>query len=187
MPTLLLLHGHGDRPETFAPIGAALVAGTDWQLRCPAGPHRLGDGSLGLAWWADDEEGPTEATLSYLLDLVAAGTPAASDAPLALVGFSQGAAMALATAAALAARRGTRALRVAVVAGFSPGDGSVAPPGSDVLVVHGDADEVVDPFHGELVARRCRRNGCTVEELRHPGAHHWDARVSAMVRTWLLR
>jgi predicted esterase len=73
---------------------------------------------------------------------------------------------------------------VIVVAGFLPGTGAV-PERAEVLVVHGLDDTVVDPFHGELVARRCRRHGCQVTELHHPGGHHWDDEVTRGVLAWL--
>ena len=41
------------------------------------------------------------------------------------------------------------------------------------MVVHGEDDEVVDPLHGRMVARRARALGHAVEEHWHPGAHLW--------------
>ena len=194
---VVLLHGHGDSPASMAPIAEALRQRTGAIVVTPAGPHRVAasGGTDARAWWPDDAEGPDGETIAGVL-AAAPDDPTATNGPLAFVGFSQGGAMALAVAAAHQrggrdARRATTdgsagAMAVAVVSGFLPGD-AVVPEGAAVLVVHGRDDTVVDPFHGELVARRCRRHGCVVDEQHHDGGHTWDDAVTALVARWLPR
>lgn len=179
-PAMLLLHGHGEDPARVQPVGRALVAGDGPTLVCPAAPHALGGG--GYAWWTDDEEEPAEATIEALAAAVPPGTSS-----LCIAGFSQGGATALVAAARLAALTPDRPLAVVVVAGFLPGTGVTLPERTPVLVVHGLDDDVVDPFHGELIARRLRRQGCDVTEASHPGGHVWTDEVTARVRAWLRR
>ena len=108
-----------------------------------------------------------------------------------VAGFSQGGAMAVAVATHLARHRPALGLQLVVVAGFLPGEVELThlPPASNAhaLVVLGDADEVVDPFHGELVARRLGRCGWTVTQWHHPGGHQWHEAITAEVLGWLRR
>jgi len=177
---LLALHGHGDRPEDLRPTAERLVAGTTTALAIPAAPLALATG--GRAWWPEHEETPATDTLSQLIATV---EPTVTRVWVA--GFSQGAATALATAHRLAATRPSVLAGVVVVAGFLPGAPVTLPAGTAVLVVHGRLDDVVDPFHGELVARRLRRQDCAVDEVLHDGGHVWDDTVTAAVRQWLQR
>lgn len=177
-PVLVLLHGHGDEPDAFAAHGRRLVEDTAWTVVCPAAPHVLPEG--GRAWWTAQEDSPSGTTLDAIMASMPPGTTA-----VCIVGFSQGGAAAL--------RLGQRCTEfwpqvrcsVAVVSAFLPGDAVALPAGTAVLVVHGDGDEVVDPFHGDLVARRLRRQDCNVTEVRHDGGHVWDDAVAEAVRGWL--
>jgi predicted esterase len=182
-PLLVVLHGHGSAPQFVAPIAETLAARTGSVPWCPSGPHRVPDdgNGEGRAWWGPDDEGPLAEHVRSVVDVLERHGGA-----VRIAGFSQGAAMALAVAAAYTAAVPGARPAVIVVAGFLAGDTAV-PAGADVLVVHGDADEVVDPFHGDLVARRCRRNGCDVTEFHHGGGHVWDDAVTAAVAGWLRR
>ncbi len=104
-----------------------------------------------------------------------------------ITGFSQGGAVALRAAQRFTEAVHQAACTVAVVAAFLPGDAVSLPAGTEVLVVHGMHDEVVDPFHGELLARRLRRQDCMVTEVHHDGGHVWDATVTNAVAAWLRR
>ena len=181
-PLLVLLHGHGSGPDLVSPLGHDLARRTGSVPWCPPGPHPVtGDGGDGRAWWGPDDDGPDADTVDAVVSVVLrhGGT-------VRIAGFSQGAAAALAVANACTTASPPLRPTVVVVAGFLPGDGGV-PNDCDVLVVHGDADDVVDPFHGDLVARRCKRHGCAVTEVRHPGGHVWDDAVTSIVADWLQR
>ncbi|MEZ5233016.1 MAG: alpha/beta hydrolase [Acidimicrobiia bacterium] len=167
---VVLLHGHGELPSSLDHVAAELRRSLGVGVVQPAGGHRV---PAGLAWWPDGHEEPDERSVS---ELAAAGNT--------FIGFSQGGAMALAVAAQRL-QRGDGTARAVVVGGFLPGSAAVPSAPAQVLVVHGDDDTVVDPFHAELVVRRCRRNGCTVSLQHHDGGHEWGAAVTAAVLDWL--
>jgi len=179
---LVVLHGHGSAPWLVAPIAEDLAQRTGSVPWCPPGPHRVaGDDGAGFAWWGPDDEGPAADHVRSVVDVLARHGGA-----VRIAGFSQGASTALAVASAYTEAVPGARPAVIVVAGFLAGDAAV-PSGADVFVAHGDTDEVVDPFHGDLVARRCRRNGCDVTEFHHGGGHVWDDEVTAAVADWLRR
>ncbi len=166
MTTILLLHGHGDDPATFADLTEQLRSTLDAVVVVPRGEVAVAGG--GYAWWPDDASGPDDETLRALraehgeVDVV--------------VGHSQGAALAL--------RLGL-GRRIVVAAGFLAGGEPTVTQATSVLVVHGEDDETVDPLHGRLVARRCRAAGALVEERWHDGGHAWTPTVAAVVVGWL--
>lgn len=177
-PVLVLLHGHGDEPDAFRTRGRHLVDADTWTVLCPVAPHELPEG--GRAWWTVDEDTPAEATLGAIMAAIPPETRT-----VCITGFSQGGAVALRLAQRCSETRPQTRCSVAAVSAFLPGDAVVLPAGTEVLVVHGAQDEVVDPFHGELVARRFRRQDCNVTEAHHDGGHVWDDDVAGAVRAWL--
>ncbi|MFN0027405.1 MAG: alpha/beta hydrolase [Acidimicrobiales bacterium] len=191
----VLLHGHDEVPDSLLAVAERWRHHHGLVLARPAAPLLSDEAGVGRAWWKADEEGPHAQTVTELLDLLSpaqspAQSPALSPArPVLIAGFSQGAALAAALAAAAVRERGMRRLRVVLVAGFVPEplDVPAAPESADLrmLVISGDDDSVVDPFHGELLARRFRRRGWTVAERNHPGGHQWDDVVTDLVSGWL--
>ncbi len=194
----LLLHGHDEVPDSLAAVAARWQQTHGLVLARPAAPLLSDEAGEGRAWWRTDEEGPGADTLQALLDLLAPWPPRRlGDHPLPnhrsvlIAGFSQGAAVAAAVAAAAVRDRSLQDSRVmvVVVAGFLPQplDVPAAPPGADLamLVITGALDAVVDPFHGELLARRFRRRGWDVAEASHPGGHQWDGAVTDIAAAWL--
>ncbi len=185
----LLLHGHGEEPEGLAPIAQQLREALRCLLHCPAAPEeRLPSGGMARSWWPADRDGPHPEAVA---GLAASLEHVADHQHVIIAGFSQGGAMAVAVADHLARQRRALGLRLVVVAGFLPGEVALThlPPASNAhaLVVLGDADEVVDPFHGELLARRLSRSGWTVTQWHHPSGHQWHETVTAEVLGWLRR
>ncbi len=207
--TGLLLHGHDEVPDSLRVVAEKWQTHHDVVLRLPSAPFPSNGGGPGRAWWPADEEGPDAQTLADLLDLLLPAEShfqnrlqATADHPGVLIaGFSQGGAMAAALAAAVVTasaaavatnvvgERLLRRVRLVVVAGFLPEplDVAMAPADSDlrVLVISGEQDTVVDPFHGALLARRFRRRGWTVDEHSHPGGHQWNGAVTDLAAAWL--
>ena len=177
-PVLVLLHGHGEEPDAFAAHGRRLVDVDAWTIVCPEAPHELPEG--GRAWWTVDEDAPTEATLSAVMASIPPET-----GTVYITGFSQGEAVALRLGQRCSEARPHARCSLAVVSAFLPGDAVALPAGTAILVVHGTKDEVVDPFHSELVARRLRRQDCNVTQVHHDGGHVWDDSVADTVRAWL--
>lgn len=206
----LLLHGHDEVPDSLMAVAERWQENHGLVLARPAAPLLSEAAGPGRAWWRTGEEGPRTETLQDLLDVLGSVDPrhrSDVDQPLKplqlkvplrsaperrgvlVAGFSQGAAVAVALAAAAVRQRARRRLRVVVVAGFLPEplDVPSAPETADLrlLVITGEHDTVVDPFHGELLARRFRRRGWDVDECSHPGGHQWDGAVTDLASVWL--
>ncbi len=169
---VIVLHGHDDDPAAF--VGpATAIAPPGWQVVVPTGPVEIG---AGRAWFSSDEQGAADggqvetslALIDALIDgLVATGV----DPPrISLVGYSQGAALALLWALrtrprAMGPDRSIGAL--AVVAGWLPTiDGIDVDPAAcraaRVFVGHGADDQVVPLPAGRSVARLLERHATPV-------------------------
>ena len=204
----LLLHGHDEVPDSLGAAAARLQRDHGVVLARPAAPFLSDEPGAGRAWWRAHEDGPGPDTLGELLALL--DPPPSRRAPqqplppqhqralqpaegpergVLIAGFSQGAAVAAALAAMTVREHSPRSMRVVLVAGFLPGPLEVpAASAADdlrMLVITGEQDTVVDPFHGELLARRFRRQGWAVVEASHPGGHWWDDAVTDLAATWL--
>jgi predicted esterase len=187
-PVLLALHGHDDDPARFAAQIRPLTAARGWTLLAPAGPLPT---TSGRAWFAspDDPDGPPlGSTLDQLERTVAA--PQAEGRPVVL-GWSQGAATALALT--LRAGASIRASALVALAPWLPNE-----PGVDwdlsreslgdlsVLVVHGLHDDVVDVQQGRSVRRVLERAGIDVTLAEVEARHELHA-LLAEVPAWLDR
>jgi predicted esterase len=174
----VLLHGHASGPSSFDALAADLrSAGV--AVDVPRGAVDLAERGGGgpFAWWDDGARpssvGDAWARLEATLRL------GDTSQRVVLVGMSQGGCLAV---AGLWADPELVAGAVCV-GGFAP-DGfepRVAPGAGlgRLLVVHGEGDEVVDPFLAGLLARTSRRAGIEVEERRHDGGHVWPADFGA--------
>ena len=140
---VILLHGHGDEPGSLADVATVLAERCGVGVLLPKGPLKAAEG--GWAWWDPQEHSSLAVTTAVdafwanLTEHVAAET-------VILAGFSQGGA--LAAAAGLCAAGIRPVSGVAVVGGFLPEgqriNGALRPR---LLVVHGNQDDVVDPWH----------------------------------------
>ncbi len=168
---LLLLHGHDGIPGDLLPVAEAVrVAITTVSVVLPAGPVRLADGRL--AWWNDDD-GPAAAALSLASHFGAE--------PVVVAGFSQGGAVALASAR----QRGV--VGVASIGGFLHDPSDLAGTTVAMFVAHGRGDEIVDVFHAESLVRRAGRLNIAHELVLHDGGHEWTPLVTDCFVEWLLR
>jgi phospholipase/carboxylesterase len=112
------------------------------------------------------------------------------DIPLtrtALLGFSQGAAMAL--DAATDARLGVLPLAGLVgCSGYPHPDWQPAAPLPPVLLTHGEQDPVVNPAYGAELLRRLQATGAMASRLRQltfPGGHGIDPALLPAIRAFL--
>jgi phospholipase/carboxylesterase len=177
---VVLLHGlgaDGNDLIQLAPYWADLLPGTEFLS--PHAPFPCDMAPYGRQWFSLQDRDPHRvrsgvAAAAPILDafidatLEARGLPASA---LALVGFSQGTMMSLFVAP-------RRAAAIAGVVGFSgalvaadelPGAAVSKPP---VLLVHGDADQVV-PFGAMQAAERAlTAAGIPVAAERRPGLAH---------------
>jgi len=183
---LVVLHGHGDRPDSLLDRRTALDPSGQFTIAALAGPIELGDGLH--AWFADGDPADTRrllAAVEHGLEFASA-VSGLDRSRAALFGYSQGAAAAL----AFATRADAPPLGgVATVAGWVPSlDDLDWDPRPDLaaLLVHGEDDEVVDRMLGRSAARQLERAGVTASWREHPGAGHalTDAML-ADVAAWL--
>lgn len=186
---VVLLHGHGDDPADLVDRASRLV-GPDTLLIAPAGPVTTVTG--GPAWFPSvpsdvPDEAEAEPGLPALLDrldplLRALTAPhridlAAGAVTEGLVGYSQGAATALALAFRTAPDPRWRPPAVATIAGWLPHEPGVewdlagAAPTTRALLIHGVDDEVVDPQLGRGAARVLDRAGVAVTREDEPADH----------------
>ncbi len=166
---LILLPGHDDDPAAFeAP--AAAIAPAGWQVRIPLAPAELGHGR---AWFESDDDGTPDlaqvrASLALLDATIAEvadrGVPAER---IALVGYSQGAAIALLWALRAHVPTGDRTPTtvgaLAAIAGWLPSFDGIEVDiercrANRVLVGHGADDDVVPLPAGRSVARLLERH-----------------------------
>ena len=172
------LHGYGSderQPSTLMPVSAPAY------VLDPRGPHRV---SPGFGWWLPEtgssgvELAPTaamDAAVERVVEVIEQGRAESGIPPsrTTLYGYSQGATLALAVAAARPDLLGT----VVAGAGFLPPDRPVpvAAGPLDILVMNGDLDPVVTPaLHDETVARLAAA-GHRVRSRRDAVPHVIDA------------
>ncbi len=145
--SVVLLHGYDSTPSAMMPVADAIAKQFPRvSIAIPAGPIPVPPARG--AWFQDDRS--IEAANAF-----AAGLSGAT----VLIGFSQGAALALTVAAVTGAEiRG-----VASLSGFLPDDVTVAQRCA-LFVGHGEDDEVVDAFHGRRLVRMASAAGTPVQQ-----------------------
>lgn len=178
----LLFHGVGATPDHLAPLGLRLASEfPDAAVVSVPGPDRS-DLGAGLQWFS--VRGVTEAnrpervaaTLDRFIQAVRHWQQRTGVAPEAttLVGFSQGAIMAL--AASESAR--PPAARVVSLSGRYSGLPQRAPAGVRLHFVHGDADPVIPSSHAQQAARALQALGAAVTMDLVPGLGHGISRTA---------
>jgi phospholipase/carboxylesterase len=188
---VVLLHGYGDDPSALFDLTGEVHDTRTWVTVAPRGPVRTGAG--GPAWFPSgpEDRGPELAPALEALDRLVAAVctdHGLTIADTAVLGYSQGAAAAL----ALAFRSGApwRPLRVAAHAAWLP-DG----PGIDwafaesravdALLTHGTHDEVVPVQQGRSAARVLERSGVHCDFVTIDGGHELSAMPLDHIATWL--
>ncbi len=179
---ILLFHGVGSRAEDLLPLGQAL--GRHFAHACIVSVRSPDASDLGTGWQWFSVRGVDEAnratrvadamprfvqTVQHWqgeMQVVAAAT--------ALIGFSQGAIMALeSTQQPISLARS-----IIAIAGRFAQLPRNAPPDTHVHLMHGDADPVMPAQLSELALGQLRTLGASVTLDRFPGLGHGiDARV----------
>lgn len=184
---ILLFHGVGSRPEDLVPLGRILAEADPaaWvvSVRSPE-PCDLGSG---WQWFSvrGVSEDSRPARIAEVMPLFVhtvrdwqarAGVDAAATT---LIGFSQGAIMALESTQ----RPETLAARVISLAGRFASPPRVAPAARQVHLLHGDQDPVIDPRYSLIAAETLQALGAAVTVEIFPGLGHGvDARMAARVK-----
>jgi predicted esterase len=184
----VLLHGHNSSPAALHDAAVALAAGGFGETVSPTGFCHLTHGRS--AWWDEggDIAGPEVAT-GRLRALVSAELKQRQIGwdDVIVVGFSQGGALALALCCDGGATPSVATpWAAAIVAGFVP-DGTVMGTARmrELLVIHGEGDEIVDCAYGDLIARQARRAGAAVAHVRHGGGHAWVPECTEALVGWV--
>lgn len=181
---LVVLHGHGDDPGSARRWGAR-VAPLGWEVVAPGAPLRTeGDGSV-RSWFSNGPRGAATDEVADVAGRVGDLVQRVRDAGrrVAVVGFSQGAALAL-----LLDRFGVDADATVAMCAFLPelddepvGATSLRP----LLVLGGASDDVVPPFMGEDAATFLAAGGREVGSEVLPGGHEVSDAMIERARAWL--
>ena len=174
-PLLILLHGVGARGADLMAIGHALTAALPGaQLAAPDAPEPFDQAPNGRQWFS--VAGVTAANrparvvaARTAFDATIADIVQRADNPdrVVLIGFSQGAIMALDALA-----RG-HAHEVIAFSGRLPLSAPPAPkPHARALLVHGEADPVIPTDESRQAAEALRDRGCHTELLLLPNVGH---------------
>lgn len=184
---ILLFHGVGSQPRDLVPLGRILAEADPaaWvvSVRSPE-PCDLGSG-----WQWFSVRGVTEdsrpARIAEAMPLFAhtvrdwQARAAVDAAGTTLIGFSQGAIMALESTQLPEAVAG----RVISLAGRFAAPPRTAPAAAQIHLLHGEQDAVIDPRHSLDAAETLRALGAAVTvELFAGLGHGVDARVAARVK-----
>jgi phospholipase/carboxylesterase len=185
---LVLLHGWGADADDLLDLGELLVGPqvSVVALRAP-NPH---PGGMGRQWydllpqpdWAA-LPGARQELRSRLEDL-GGSVPLAQTA---LLGFSQGAAMALdvATGEGVQGQAGLPLAALIACSGYPHPDWVPARPAMKVLLTHGEQDPMVPFAASEAVERRLRDVGGSVRRLAFNGGHGIDPSLFPAMRAFL--
>lgn len=184
---LVVLHGHGDEPGGAREWGRRL-APSGWEVVAP-GAARDADGVR--SWFSTGPRGAHVEELQRSAQRVAklVAQLQATGRPVAVVGFSQGGALALSLGLA-----GCRPDAVASICAFLPdvdddafldrvGTGPDAPP---LLLVAGAEDEAVPAFLSTDAAAVLGSGGRPVTAVVEPGGHEVTSIAANRVRSWLV-
>lgn len=186
---ILLFHGVGSRPEDLVPLGRLLAEADPgaWVVSvCSPEPSDLGSGWQWFSVRGVTEDSRPARIATAMPSFVRcvrdwqarAGVDAAGTT---LIGFSQGSIMALESTQLPE----TLAARVISLAGRFAAPPRVAPAGTQVHLLHGEQDQVIDPRYSLLAAETLRGLGATVSVELFPGLGHGiDARVAARVKAF---
>jgi phospholipase/carboxylesterase len=182
----LLFHGVGATPQDLVPVGQLLAAAfPQAAVASVAGPD-ASDMGRGRQWFSvrgvteQDRPARIAATLPRFLETVARWQQRTGVTPAAttLVGFSQGAIMALAASAAPR----PPARRVVSLSGRYGQLPAQAPEAVRLHFIHGEADPVIAVSHASAAAQRLRELGGNVTLDLVPGLGHGiDQRVADLL------
>ena len=185
---LVVLHGHAASAEAAAQLADRIDPSGSWIHLTPNGPIVEPDGSR--SWFTTDFGRPDDIVaagllVSSLLDALAVDGNM-NPGRVAVVGWSQGGAAAL---AALAAPPSVQVGALVLASTFlAEGDldyelGQLATV--PVLVQHGREDEVVPAFFADDLSTALRSAGVEVTDARYPVGHARTVEADDDARSWL--
>jgi phospholipase/carboxylesterase len=183
---VLLFHGVGASAQDMAPLGWRLAQARPRAMVVSVNAPHPSDLGRGFQWFSVigvTEENRPVRVMRAMPDFAAAvahwqKTAGVGVAATSLVGFSQGAIMALESTQAASPLAG----RVVAIAGRFAQPPRLAPAGVDLHLVHGDRDPVIPAKHMADGAERLAQLGAALTRDLLPGLGHGiDARVAQCV------
>jgi predicted esterase len=186
---LVLLPGSGDEPASLEAHLEHLDPGRRWHAAVVRPPVDTADGPV---WFTVGDDGPDPEQVAAAVDTVTAAVDAlrarvaVDDRALAVAGYSQGGAVALAT---LLDPRAPARPATACLAGYLLHREAhldlARAAGRAVLIAHGADDEVVDVVQGRGAARTLERAGASVTWVEATGGHRLGTPLLDPLRSWL--
>lgn len=187
---LVLLPGYGDEPAVFTDHLAAIDPMGEWQVAIVRPPLVTPEGP---AWFRVADDGPVADDIAAAIEhLCTTCTEAIARLGLdpdhvVLAGYSQGGAMALATATdpTIPVRPGAVAALAAYLPHRETDQDATLLAGRPVLVAHGADDEIVDALLGRSAAKALERAGAQVTWAEVDGGHQLGPHLVDALRAWL--
>jgi len=184
----VLLHGWGADADDLLDLGALLVGPevSVVALRAPQ-PH---PGGIGRQWYGLLPEPDWSALPAARHDLRTRLQGLASSVPLAhtaVLGFSQGAAMALdvATGATAEGQQGLPLAALIACSGYPHPDWVPTGPYTRILLTHGEQDPMVPFAASEALERKLQEAGGSVRRITFSGGHGIDPALVPQMRAFL--
>ncbi|HKY14587.1 MAG TPA: hypothetical protein VJM33_06645 [Microthrixaceae bacterium] len=184
--TLVVLHGYDSQAIRAAELARELDPDRHWDHHAPEGPLVVTGG--GRAWFDVEVDGSLAGSIKAVREVVD-HTSANGVEPdgVVVVGYSQGAAAAL---AALATTGAPRIGRLVCMSGFVVDGAGLEYDWSQlaetaVLLVHGEQDDVVPSFFSEDLATLLVDAGIDVTHQTFPIGHDRSPEEIDAVRAWL--
>jgi len=178
---LVVLHGHDSSPGDAADLARRIDPGGRFAHIAPEAPYESAGG--GREWFSD-----TAGTLAHTQGALGSlFAELATTSPLVVVGYSQGAAAALATLTSPGAPRVSAVACVSGYLGEEPGlDHELGRlVGTAVLVQHGRHDEVVPDFLAHDLVNALEAAGVTVTAQWFEMGHERTVERLAALTEWL--
>jgi phospholipase/carboxylesterase len=189
LTTLVVLHGYDSSAKKADELARELDPNGRWHHVSPDGPVTLSDGER--AWFEVDVAGSVRAAVETVRQVVRSLTDdiGVDPASIALVGYSQGAAAAVATLATLGSSP-SRVGRLLSINGFVVDEAGLDYDwtqlrGTRVLLQHGEQDDVVPSFFSSDLANVLGDAAVDVVHQSFPMGHERTAASIEAARSWL--
>jgi phospholipase/carboxylesterase len=185
-PIVIALHGLGDTPEAFINFIQPLVPGT--RLIAVQAPLERTQG--GYSWYRINSPHSTKDIQYAVRHVVATIDALRKRYPKAglptLIGFSQGAVISF----SIAAKYNKLANAIVGIAGYLDTKPTISSPSEShlthILVVHGQADKVIEYERGVRVHAALQSAGYQTDLLTHKAGHHVPGNTLTEIQHWLV-
>ena len=180
---LVALHGYGQLADALVDCLGPALAAIGWGLCCPEAPHRFhpsgAHGAVGASWMTrHGREHDIVANRRYLATVFEHLRRRWSQAPVALLGFSQGASQCW----RLAHERGDLALLLAVGGDIPPELHAHQPPATPpVVLLRGDQDRIYSAERQAADAAVLTAQGWDHRRETVPGGHELGPDLATVV------